>query len=108
VCSVVGGVCAAFTPLSVLTNLVSIGTLLSFVIVRGAVLVLRRRRPDLERPYRTWGYPVVPALFLLGSVFLLGNYLVSQPLTFSVDVGLIAVGIPVYYVWRHFQTVKSA
>lgn len=73
-----------------------------------AVFVLRRRRPDLERPYRTWGYPVVPALFLLGSVFLLGNYLVSQPLTFSVDVGLIAVGIPVYYVWRHFQTVKSA
>ncbi len=72
-----------------------------------AVFVLRRRRPDLERPYRTWGYPVVPALFLLGSVFLLGNYLVSQPLTFSVDVGLIAVGIPVYYVWRHFQTVKS-
>jgi amino acid transporter len=73
-----------------------------------AVFVLRRRRPDLERPYRTWGYPVVPALFLLGSVFLLGNYLVSQPLTFSVDVGLIAVGIPVYYLWRRFQTTKSA
>ena len=38
-----------------------------------AVFVLRRRRPELERPYRTWGYPVVPALFLLGSVFLLGE-----------------------------------
>jgi APA family basic amino acid/polyamine antiporter len=73
-----------------------------------AVFVLRRRRPDLERPYRTWGYPIVPALFLLGSVFLLGNYLVSQPLTFGIDVGLIAVGIPVYYAWRRFQTAKSA
>lgn len=68
-----------------------------------AVFILRRRRPDLERPYRTWGYPVVPALFLLGSVFLLGNYLVSQPLTFAVDVGLIVVGIPVYFVWRRFH-----
>ena len=62
VCAVVGGVCAAFTPLSVLTNLVSIGTLLSFVIVCGAVLVLRRRRPDLERPFR------VPAAWLTAPV----------------------------------------
>jgi len=73
-----------------------------------AVFVLRRRRPELERPYRTWGYPLVPALFLLGSVFLLGNYLVSQPLTFAVDVGLIALGIPVYALWRRFRTAKSA
>jgi len=73
-----------------------------------AVFVLRRRRPDLERPYRTWGYPVVPLLFLLGSVFLLGNYLVSQPLTFAVDIGLIAVGIPVYRLTARFRTAKSA
>ncbi|HWZ27598.1 MAG TPA: amino acid permease [Gemmatimonadales bacterium] len=73
-----------------------------------AVFVLRRRRPELERPYRTWGYPMVPALFLLGSVFLLGNYLVSEPVKFTVDVGLIAVGIPVYLLWRRFRTAKSA
>src|SRR4029077_17635098 len=73
-----------------------------------AVFVLRRRRPELERPYRTWGYPIVPALFLLGSVFLLGNYLVSEPVKFTVDVGLIAVGIPVYLLWRRFRTAKSA
>ncbi|ADB50938.1 amino acid permease [Conexibacter woesei] len=52
VCAVAGGLCAGFTPIDVLTNLVSIGTLLSFVIVSGAVLVLRRRRPELERPFR--------------------------------------------------------
>ncbi|HEX4560686.1 MAG TPA: amino acid permease [Gemmatimonadales bacterium] len=73
-----------------------------------AVFVLRKRRPDLERPYRTWGYPVVPALFLLGSVFLLGNYLVSKPLTFTLDVGLIAVGIPVYFVWQRFHSATPA
>ena len=58
VCAVAGGVCAGLTPIDVLTNLVSIGTLLSFMIVCGAVLVLRRRRPDLERPFR------VPAVWL--------------------------------------------
>ena len=52
VCAVAGSLCAGFTPIDVLTNLVSIGTLLSFIIVCGAVLVLRRRRPDLERPFR--------------------------------------------------------
>ena len=77
-----------------------------------AVFVLRRSRPDLERPYRTWGYPVVPGLFLLGSVFLLGNYLVSQPGAFTLDVGLILLGIPAYYLWlwfkRRFLTAEPA
>jgi APA family basic amino acid/polyamine antiporter len=66
----------------------------------GAVFVLRRRRPDLERPYRAWGYPVVPVLFLLGALFLLGNYLVSETRAFALDVGLILSGIPAYYIWR--------
>jgi len=73
-----------------------------------AVFVLRKRRPDLERPYRTWGFPVVPALFLLASVFLLGNYLVSKPLTFTLDVGLIVLGIPVFFLWQRFHPAKTA
>lgn len=64
-----------------------------------AVFVLRKSRPHLERPYRTWGYPVVPALFLLGSIFLLGNYLVSQTRAFALDVGLLVLGVPAYYLW---------
>lgn len=77
-----------------------------------AVFVLRKRRPDLERPYRTWGYPVVPALFLLGSIFLLGNYLVSQTRAFALDVGLLVLGVPAYYLWlwvkRRFLAAASA
>jgi amino acid transporter len=64
------------------------------------VFILRRRRPDLERPYRTFGYPVVPVLFLLGALFLLGNYLVSEPTAFLIDIGVILVGIPVFFFWR--------
>jgi amino acid transporter len=68
-----------------------------------ATFVLRRRRPDLERPYRTWGYPVVPLLFLLSALYLLGNYMVSEPVLFLADVGVALSGIPVYIWWvrRH-------
>jgi amino acid transporter len=67
-----------------------------------AVFVLRRRRPEMPRPYRTVGYPVVPLLFLGGSLFLLGNYLVSEPGSFALDIGVILTGVPAYYAWRRF------
>lgn len=65
-----------------------------------AVFVLRSTRPDLPRPYRTFGYPFVPGLFLAASLLLLGNYLVQQPLSVAIDVGLILSGIPVYLLWN--------
>ncbi len=64
-----------------------------------ALFVLRRRHPELERPYRTRGYPWVPAAFLVGAVFLLGNYLLSEPLIFAADMAVIASGVPVYWFW---------
>lgn len=71
-----------------------------YALAVAAVFVLRRKRPELVRPYRTWGYPAVPLVFLLASLFLLGNYLVSQPLAFGADVGVTLLGVPVYYGWR--------
>ncbi len=65
-----------------------------------AVMVLRRRRPELHRPYRTWGYPVVPLLFLLATVYLLGNYAIRETSKFALDVGIVLTGIPVYWLWR--------
>jgi APA family basic amino acid/polyamine antiporter len=64
-----------------------------------AVFVLRRREPELERPYRTWGYPWVPALFLGATVFLLGTYAITKPVEFAFCIGVIAVGVPVFWVW---------
>jgi APA family basic amino acid/polyamine antiporter len=64
-----------------------------------AVFVLRRRRPDAARPYRAWGYPLVPLLFLLASVYLLGNYMLTEPKVFAADLLVILVGIPVYLIW---------
>jgi len=65
-----------------------------------AVIVLRRRLPDLERPYRVWGYPWVPLLFILASILLLANTLVEKPVESLIGLVFIAAGIPAYMWWR--------
>lgn len=72
-----------------------------------AVFVLRRREPTAERPYRTWGYPWVPGLFLLAAVFLLGNYVISEPLTVLANVAVLVAGVPVYYAWKRRNATTS-
>lgn len=65
-----------------------------------ATFVLRRTRADLERPYRAWGYPLVPVLFLLAALYILSNYMISEPVLFFADVGVVLTGIPVYIWWE--------
>jgi basic amino acid/polyamine antiporter, APA family len=64
-----------------------------------AVLVLRKRRPELARPYRTWGYPVVPIAFLLAALYLLGNYAIRESGKFVLDLAIVLSGVPVYWIW---------
>ena len=66
----------------------------------GAVFVLRRKLPDAARPYRVWGYPFVPALFIFASLLLIGNTLVEKPVESFVGLGLVALGLPAYFWWR--------
>ena len=73
-----------------------------YALAVAAVFVLRRTQPDVPRPYRTVGYPWVPLLFLAGSLFLLGNYLISMPKDFAVDIGVILTGVPIYYGWQRW------
>ena len=67
-----------------------------YALAVAGVFVLRRTRPQLERPYRTWGYPGVPVVFLVAALFLLGNYLVRETVSFAIDIGIILTGVPVY------------
>jgi amino acid transporter len=60
---------------------------------------LRRLRPDLARPYKVHGYPVVPAVFVLGVVYLVANALITDPLWTGVTFAIVLAGIPVYYVF---------
>jgi APA family basic amino acid/polyamine antiporter len=65
-----------------------------------AVFVLRRRYPDHPRPYRTWGYPVVPALFILACLLLTGNTLVEKPVEALLGLGLLVLGVPAFLWFR--------
>ncbi len=66
----------------------------------GAVIVLRRRRPELPRPYRTPGYPFVPILFIAATVGLVLNSLVRHPWSTGASFAAILAGVPMYYLWR--------
>jgi APA family basic amino acid/polyamine antiporter len=68
-----------------------------------ALFQLRRRRPDAARPYRVWGYPVVPALFVLGSLYLVINTLAERPVQSLSGLGLLVLGLPAYAYWRKGQ-----
>jgi basic amino acid/polyamine antiporter, APA family len=65
-----------------------------------AVIVLRRTRPDLARPYRVWGYPVVPILFVLINLAIFGNTVAAQPLKSLVGMAILLIGIPAYIHWQ--------
>jgi APA family basic amino acid/polyamine antiporter len=71
-----------------------------YALAVGAVYILRRRRPDFPRPYRTAGYPVTPAIFLVASVGMLLNALISDPVITLVCFGVILAGIPVFLIWK--------
>ncbi|MBI4907238.1 MAG: amino acid permease [Acidobacteria bacterium] len=65
-----------------------------------AVIVLRRRLPEAERPYRMWGYPVLPVVFCLLAMGFVVNTLVTQPGPSFAALGLMAAGLPAYAYWR--------
>ncbi|HEX4954930.1 MAG TPA: amino acid permease [Thermoanaerobaculia bacterium] len=74
---------------------------LIFHVATGAALfVLRRKQPDLPRPYRVWGYPVVPLLFLGASGLLVVNTLFEQPVEALLGLLLVALGLPAFAFWK--------
>src|SRR5947199_321596 len=69
-----------------------------YALTVGGVFMLRRRRPDLPRPYRVFGYPFVPALFLLASALMVLNALLTDPGNTAVTVLIIVAGVPAYWL----------
>jgi APA family basic amino acid/polyamine antiporter len=68
-----------------------------------ALFWLRRARPDAERPYRVWGYPVVPAVFVLSALALVVNTLTQRPRESLFGLGLLLLGLPAYLYWRRIS-----
>jgi basic amino acid/polyamine antiporter, APA family len=97
---------SGFTPIGVLGELVSIGTLFAFVVVSLGVLVLRRTRPDLPRPFRAPGFPVVPIASALASLGLMAG--LPWP-TWERLLIWMGIGVAIYAVYgrRHSKLAQE-
>lgn len=95
------GVWASILALSgsfdTLTDYVVFGSWIFYALITSSIFVFRRKYPAAERPYKAWGYPVVPVVFLLVAGWLLVNTMMTAPKQSFIGIGLIILGLPVYY-----------
>jgi APA family basic amino acid/polyamine antiporter len=82
-----------------LTYVVFVGWIF-YALGAACVFVLRRTQPDAPRPFRVPGYPWTPLLFIIAAVALVGNTIATQPARAAVGIGVVLLGVPVYYVWN--------
>jgi APA family basic amino acid/polyamine antiporter len=94
------GLLALSGSFDALSNYSIFGLWIFYGLTTATVFIFRKRRPELARPYRTWGYPVVPALFLLAAAWLLTMTVLAMPYQAVTGIILIALGLPVYYFWH--------
>ena len=100
-CGIVGGIVAGFVPIQTLTNLVSIGTLMAFLIVCCGVLYLRRARPDLERPFRV---PFAPLTAGFGIVASFGLMITLPVDTFIRLIVWLLIGLVIFFFYARRHT----
>ncbi|HEV8214882.1 MAG TPA: amino acid permease [Gemmatimonadaceae bacterium] len=79
-----------------------------FTLAVAGVLVLRRRRPDLPRPYRTPGYPIVPLVYVGGGIFIVANALIQHPVSTGVSFAVTLLGVPIFAVWSRRPAARRA
>ena len=77
--------------------------LIFYALMVAAVIVMRRKAPEVERPYRTWGYPLVPLIYIVLAVLIVLDLAFLAPSTSGIGYLLVLTGIPVYFVWRKKQ-----
>ncbi len=91
-----------------LLDYVVFSVLLFYILTIAAVFVLRRTRPDAERPYRAFGYPVVPALYIAVAALISVVLIVYKTQTTWPGLAIVLTGIPGYFAWRAFGRGRQA
>src|SRR4029077_17065587 len=74
--------------------------LIFYILTIAGLFRLRRTRPDVERPYRAFGYPIVPALYIVGAATILAVLFIYKTSTTWPGLVIVLLGVPVYFAWR--------
>ena len=91
-----------------LYTFVIFAAVLFYALAGASVIVLRRLHPEWPRPYRTWGYPLTPILYVGVCVVVLVNTLVNQPVESGWGLAILACGLPAYLYWKRRKAVAAA
>jgi APA family basic amino acid/polyamine antiporter len=78
--------------------------LIFYILTIAGVFLLRWKRPDAERPYKAFGYPLIPLLYIVGAAVILIVLFVYQPATTWPGLGIVLTGVPIYFLWKIFGT----
>jgi len=97
---VIASALTAFGTYDQLFTYVVFAQFVFYALSAGAVMRLRRTAPQLARPYRTWGYPVTPIVFISFAVWLVYNTIVETPKDSAIGAGIILLGLPGYWYWK--------
>ncbi|MGH7528799.1 MAG: APC family permease [Gemmatimonadales bacterium] len=97
---VISAVLAASGTYTTLITYVVFASFLFYGLSAAAVIRLRRSAPELPRPYRVWGYPITPLVFIAFAIWLVANTIIETPRESAVGAGLIVLGLPGYWYWR--------
>ncbi|MBI3651558.1 MAG: amino acid permease [Acidobacteria bacterium] len=81
--------------------------LIFYILTILGIFVLRAKRPDAERPYKAFGYPFIPALYILGAAVVLVILFIYQTSTTWPGLIIVLTGVPVYFIWRKFGTAAT-
>lgn len=93
---------------SELLDYVVVAVLLFYILTITGLFVLRIKKPDAERPYKAFGYPVLPAIYILAALLLVAILLIYKPDNTRPGLFIILTGIPVYYFWQWYSSRKKA
>jgi len=72
-----------------------------------AVIVLRYTQPETPRPYKAWGYPLLPILFILINLAVFGNTIWAQPIQSLIGLAILLAGIPAFLYWKSKEKATS-
>jgi APA family basic amino acid/polyamine antiporter len=86
-----------------LLDYVIFAVLIFFTLTILAIFVLRIKRPDIPRPYKAFGYPVIPAIYILTTITIMVILLIYKPNYTFPGLGIVLLGIPVFYLWRNYS-----